>query len=169
MRYDVATRRFSYASPNIDRLFGISAEEATAVPKGILAVRHPDSADHLREPLLTDSTHNGERFETLLRFRRDPTSEDWREAEAVYTLEWGSQGELQGLVAYLVDVSDRHMAQRAADERRFLLESIFHASPDTIVVRDIWARSCWAAPRWRTSSGRPTRCATARTAPSSTN
>ncbi len=137
VRYDVATRRFSYASPNIDRLFGISAEEATAAPEGILARLHPDSADHLRDALLTDSTHNGERFETLLRFRRDPTSEDWREAEAVYTLEWGSQGELQGLVAYLVDVSDRHMAQRAADERRFLLESIFHASPDTIVVRDI--------------------------------
>ena len=140
VRYDVATRRFSYASPNIDRLFGISAEEATAAPASILERLHPDSADHLRDALLTDTPRDGERFETLLRFRRDPTSQDWREAEAVYTLDWGSQGELQGLVAYLVDVSDRHMAQRAADERRFLLESIFHASPDTIVVRDISGR-----------------------------
>jgi PAS domain S-box-containing protein len=137
VRYDVATQRFSYASPNIDRLFGISADEATVEPRSILERLHPDSADHLRDALLTDTTRNRERFETLLRFRRDPTSEDWREAEAVYILEWGPQGELQGLVAYLVDVSDRHMAQRAADERRFLLESIFHASPDTIVVRDI--------------------------------
>ena len=40
------------------------------------------------------------------------------------------------MIAYLVDVSERHVAQRAAEERRFLLESIFHASPDTIVVRD---------------------------------
>jgi len=33
LRYDVGTRRFSYASPNIDRLLGISAEEAIASPE----------------------------------------------------------------------------------------------------------------------------------------
>ncbi|HEY5025635.1 MAG TPA: ATP-binding protein [Acidimicrobiales bacterium] len=137
LRYDVGTQRFSYASPNIDRLFGISAEDAIASPSRIMERFHPDSADHLREALVEGTAHNGERREILLRFRRDPASEDWREAEAVYTLEWGPSGELEGLVAYLVDVSDRHVAQRAADERRFLLESIFHASPDTIVVRDI--------------------------------
>ena len=73
----------------------------------------------------------------LLRFRRDPSSEDWREAEARLHRGIGTAGSARGLVAYLVDVSERHVAQRAADERRFLLESIFHASPDTIVVRDI--------------------------------
>jgi len=137
LRYDVATQRFSYASPNIDRLFGISADEALASPGRMMERFHPDSADHLRDALTEGTTRNGERHEILLRFRRDPSSEEWREAEAVYTLEWGPGDELLGLVAYLVDVSERHVAQRAADERRFLLESIFHASPDTIVVRDI--------------------------------
>ncbi len=137
LRYNVATQRFSYASPNIDRLFGISAEEAVASPGRIIERLHPDSADHLRDALADGATRSAERREILLRFRQDPASEDWREAEAVYTLEWGPGDELQGLVAYLVDVSERHAAQRAADERRFLLESIFHASPDTIVVRDI--------------------------------
>ena len=99
---------------------------------------HPDSARRsCATPSSTGAGATGNDVEMLLRFRRDPASEDWREAEAVYTLEWGPDGELQGLVGYLVDVSERHVAQRAADERRFLLESIFHASPDTIVVRDI--------------------------------
>ncbi|MGD0378516.1 MAG: ATP-binding protein [Acidimicrobiales bacterium] len=137
LRYDVGTRRFTYASPNIDRLLGISAEEAVAAPAGIIERIHPESANQVRDALAGGSRSDGERLEILLRFRRDPTSEDWREAEVVYTLETGPEGELQGLVAYLVDVSERHVAQRAADERRFLLESIFHASPDTIVVRDI--------------------------------
>ena len=140
LRFDVGTQRFSYASPNIERLFGISAEEALSSPGSIMERFHPDSADHLRDALLEGTPHNGERREILVRFRRDTSSEDWREAEAVYTLERGPHGELEGLVAYLVDVSERHVAQRAADERRFLLESIFHASPDTIVVRDISGR-----------------------------
>jgi PAS domain S-box-containing protein len=137
LRYDVGTRRFSYASPNIDRLLGISAEEAMAEPGGVIERFHPDSANELRDALVEGSGRDGGRLEMLLRFRRDPSTEDWREAEAVYILEWGPGDELQGLVGYLVDVSERHVAQRAADERRFLLESIFHASPDTIVVRDI--------------------------------
>jgi PAS domain S-box-containing protein len=137
LRYDVKAGLFSYASPNIDRLLGISAEEALAAPGRIIERFHPDWADQLRDTLVDATEPEGGRLETLLRFRRDPASEDWREAEAVYTLERGTDGEIVGLVAYLVDVSERHAAQRAADERRFLLESIFHASPDTIVVRDI--------------------------------
>ncbi len=137
LRYDVGTRRFSYASPNVDRLLGISAEQAIAAPRRIIERFHRDSAEQLRDALAGRTAGHGERLEILMRFRRDPVSQDWREAEAVFTLEWSTTGELQGLVAYLIDVSERHVAQRAADERRFLLESIFHASPDTIVVRDI--------------------------------
>jgi PAS domain S-box-containing protein len=137
LRYDVSTRRFSYASPNIERLLGISAHVAMTEPGSVIDRFHPDSAAQLRDALGDGSGRDGGRLEMLLRFRRDPSSEDWREAEAVYTLEWGPGNELHGLVGYLVDVSERHVAQRAADERRFLLESIFHASPDTIVVRDI--------------------------------
>ena len=140
LRYDVGSRRFSYASPNVDRLLGISAQEAIASPRHIFERFHPDSADQLRDALVDRRAGHGARIEILMRFRHDPSSEDWREAEAVYTLEWGPSGELQGLVAYLIDVSERHVAQRAADERRFLLESLFHASPDTIVVRDIFGQ-----------------------------
>ncbi len=140
LRYDVATRHFSYASPNIERLLGISAEVAMAEPDVVVEHFHRDSAHQLRDALVGGAGRRGERLELLLRFRRDLSSQDWHEAEAVYMVDSGPTGELRGLVAYLVDVSERHLAQRAADERRFLLESIFHASPDTIVVRDIAGR-----------------------------
>jgi signal transduction histidine kinase/CheY-like chemotaxis protein/CHASE3 domain sensor protein len=140
LRYDAESQRFSYASPNIERLLGISAAQVTADPDAVIARFHPDSAKAVGDALTRGSGRHGERVEILLRFRRDARSEDWREAEAVYTVETGPDGQLQGLVAYFVDVSERHTAQRAADERQFLLESIFHASPDTIVVRDISGR-----------------------------
>ena len=58
----------------------------------------------------------------------------------MYSVECGPEGEPHSVISYLVDVSERHVAERAAEERRFLLESIFHASPDTIVVRDTAGR-----------------------------
>ena len=80
--------------------------------------------------------------------RRDPSSEDWREAEGVYNVESGPDGGFQGVVAYLIDVSERHAAQRAAQERRFLLESIFHASPTPSWCATSTAASCSRARPW---------------------
>ena len=140
LRYDVAARRFSYASPNIEAMLGITDGEAVADVNTVMQRFHPESSARLRDALVAGAGRGGQRLQILLRFRRDPTSEHWREAEGVYNVESGPDGELQGVVAYLIDVSERHAAQRAAQERRFLLESIFHASPDTIVVRDIDGR-----------------------------
>ena len=52
LRYDVETRRFSYASPNIERLLGISSEVAIAEPGVVIEHFHPDSARELREALV---------------------------------------------------------------------------------------------------------------------
>jgi len=140
LRYDVAGRRFSYASPNLMRLLGITSEQALSDPASVVDRFHPDDAHRLRDLLVGALDRRGERVEIVLRFRRDPASEKWGEAEAIYTLEHDSRGDLVGVVAYFVDASERHLAQRAADERRSMLESIFHASPDTIVVRDVTGR-----------------------------
>ena len=140
LRYDVAARRFSYASPNIEAMLGITDAEAVADVNAVMQRFHPESSARLRDALVAGAGRGGQRLQILLRFRRDPSSEDWREAEGVYNVESGPDGGFQGVVAYLIDVSERHAAQRAAQERRFLLESIFHASPDTIVVRDIDGR-----------------------------
>jgi PAS domain S-box-containing protein len=155
--YDVASERFSYASPNLNRLLGISAEEAMSDAACVTDRFHPRDAEHLRDVLvdavnrhdatLTDGTGDAqapqpsaERVEIVLRFRRDLSYEAWGEAEGIYTLEYDTDGKLAAVVAYLVDASERHAAQRAADERRSTLETIFHASPDTIVVRDVVGR-----------------------------
>ena len=143
--YDVATWSFSYASPNIERLLGISAAEATADPAAVMRRFHPDSRHTLRDMLVGGAGQRGDRFELLLRFRRDPDDDAWREAEAVYTVETDAAGALVSVVAYLVDVSERYEALRAAENRRFLLESIFHASPDTMVVRDMTGRVVMAS------------------------
>ncbi|HUC38489.1 MAG TPA: histidine kinase dimerization/phospho-acceptor domain-containing protein, partial [Acidimicrobiales bacterium] len=137
IRYDVASRRFSYASPNVSRLFGVTPEKVIEDPSIVIDRFHPEDAIRLRDLLVSASQRQGERVETLLRFRRDLSTEAWGDVEAVYTLERDPQGTLEGVVAYFVDASERHLAQRAADERRSMLESIFHASPDTIVVRDV--------------------------------
>ncbi|HTT86510.1 MAG TPA: CHASE3 domain-containing protein, partial [Acidimicrobiales bacterium] len=72
LRYDVDGRGFSYASPNIERLLGISAEQATADPAAVMRRFHPDSRHTLRDMLLGGAGRHGDRFELLLRFRRDP-------------------------------------------------------------------------------------------------
>ena len=138
--YDVASRRFSYASPNIERLLGMSAEQAIADPAAVMRRFHPDSRHTLGAMLVGGAGQHGDRFQLLLRFRRDPDADEWREAEAVYTVETDAAGALVSVVAYVVDVSERYEALRAAEHRRLLLESIFHASPDTIVVRDMTGR-----------------------------
>ncbi len=156
LRYDLAARAFSYASPNVRRLLGISSEDAMADPTAVTSRFHPDDAQRLRDVLVEAfrrqqlfrtegaaaglSSSPAERVEISLRFRREPESSEWGEAEAIYTLDFNAEGALAGVVAYLVDASDRHLAQRAAEERRSMLETIFHASPDTIVVRDTSGR-----------------------------
>ncbi|MHB8681954.1 MAG: hybrid sensor histidine kinase/response regulator [Acidimicrobiales bacterium] len=136
LRYDVAARRFSYASPNIARLLGISAEQAMADPDTVTARFHPDDARALRDAFVAGHGRGEDRVTMILRCRHDPQSTDWHEVEAVYTLVTDDAEVPVMVSSYLVDVSERHIAQRAAEERRFMLESIFHASPDTIVVRD---------------------------------
>ena len=136
LRYDVRARRFSYASANVDRLLGISAETATTDTGAVVERFHPDDEAQLRRALVEGRGGPGDRLSLMLRVRREPDATEWREVEAVYHVERDGRGVPHTVSSYLVDVSERHAAQRAADERRSMLESIFHASPDTIVVRD---------------------------------
>lgn len=88
------------------------------------------------------------RIECRIRFRR-PGDTEWGETQAVVTvlptgLDGSDSGQYVGpapasydVAAYLVDVTERRLAEQAADQRRHLIESIFDASPDIIVVRDL--------------------------------
>ncbi|MDE3086764.1 MAG: response regulator, partial [Acidobacteriota bacterium] len=140
LRYDVAARRFSYASPNIERLLGITAETAMTDTAAVVERFHPDDEQQLRVALVEGRGGPGDRLSIMLRVRRDPSADEWFEVEAAYLVERDGGGVPRTVSSYLVDVSERHAAQRSAEERRSMLESIFHASPDTIVVRDAAAR-----------------------------
>ena len=145
LRYDVARRAFSYASPNIDRLLGIPAERVVADPQSVVDRFHPDDERVLRAAFVAGHGVGDDRVSMVLRARTDPATDDWREVEATYSLELDEGGKPSTVSSYLVDVSERHAAQRAADERRSMVESIFHASPDTIVVRDAAGRVVMAS------------------------
>jgi signal transduction histidine kinase/CHASE3 domain sensor protein/ActR/RegA family two-component response regulator len=136
LRYDASSGRFTYASPNVERLLGVGISEALDDPAGVIDRFHPRDRETLRGALSEGAVRRGDRVSLTLRFRRDPDSSSWGDADAVCTPDIASDGTIVGAVLYLVDVSERHVAQRAADERRYMLESIFHASPDTIAVRD---------------------------------
>lgn len=136
LRYDVATRRFSYASPNVDKVIGIGAEVAMTDAGAVVERFHPEDEQRLRAALVEGRGRGDDPLSMILRVRTDPTSEEWREVDALYRVETDEGGMPRTVSAYLVDVSARQAALRAADERRFMLESIFHASPDTMVVRD---------------------------------
>jgi signal transduction histidine kinase/HAMP domain-containing protein len=136
LRYDEESERFTYASPNVDRLLGVSAEDALTDPAAVAERFHPDDRERLSKALREGAVGRGDRVSLALRFRRDPDAATWGEADTVCTPDIGADGTIVGAVVYLVDVSERHIAQRAAEERRFMLESIFRASPDTVTVRD---------------------------------
>ena len=63
--YDVATWRFSYASPNIERLLGISAERAMSDPGAVMVRFHPDTTHQLRDAIVAGAGRQGERFDVL--------------------------------------------------------------------------------------------------------
>jgi signal transduction histidine kinase/CheY-like chemotaxis protein/HAMP domain-containing protein len=136
LRYDEESKRFTYASPNVDRLLGVSAVDALADPDALAERFHPEDRERLSKALRDGAVGRGDRVSLELRFRRDPDAATWGQADTVCTPDIGADGTIVGAVVYLVDVSERHIAERAAEERRFMLESIFHASPDTITVRD---------------------------------
>jgi PAS domain S-box-containing protein len=136
LRYDADARRLTYASPNVERLLGLSAARALADPDAMAGRIHPDDLQRLVKAMDDGAVRRGDRVSLTLRFRRDPEAPAWGEADTVITPDIAPDGTIVGAVVYLVDSSERHVAQRAADERRFMLESIFRASPDTIAVRD---------------------------------
>ncbi len=97
LRYDVATRGFSYASPNIDRLLGISAEEAIAAP----ATHHRTVPSRLGRPAARRARRpepgaTGNASRSCMRFRRDPDLGGLARGRGRLHLGTGPDGELQG-------------------------------------------------------------------------
>ncbi len=141
LRYDSRRGVLAYASPNVEAMLGVTATDVTADIGAFLDRLHPDDVSAIDQAVrdAVSGATDGERREHRLRFRRRGEGGAWREARVTTTVVTGSDAADDGhgnVVAYLVDVTERLRAERDADERRNLLESILAASPDRIVVRD---------------------------------
>ena len=139
LRYDVASRSFTYASANCEDLLGLSPEQVLSDASEVETRFHPDDQKLLRQALVEGRGQHDDRLSIVLRCRKADDA-PWHEVDALYAVEADERGKPLMVSSYLVDVSAFHAAQRAAEERRQTLESIFHASPDTIVVRDVSGR-----------------------------
>ena len=135
LRYDVDSRRFTYASANVEGLLGLPPARVLSDPGTVVTRFHPEDEKRLRQALADGRGRGDDRLSLVLRCRSSETA-GWHEVDALYSVETDERGRPRTVSGYLVDVSARHAAQRAAEERRQMMESIFHASPDTIVVRD---------------------------------
>ena len=141
LRYDSRRSVLAYASPNVDAMLGVPAERVTADIAAFLDRLHPDDVATIDRAVRAAVAGGrlGEHHQHRLRFRRRGEGGAWREARVTTAVAIGPGIADDGhgdVVAYLVDVTEQLQAERDAQERRSLLESILAASPDHIVVRD---------------------------------
>ncbi len=141
LRYDTHRGVLVYASPNVEAMLGVSAVDIVNAIGAFLDRLHPDDVATIDEAVRDAAAGKGhpKRSEHLLRFRRRGDGGMWREARVTTAVVTDSETASVGygnVVAYLVDVTEQLRAEREAEERRNLLESILAASPDHIVVRD---------------------------------
>ncbi len=122
----------SYASPNIERLWGYTEDEATTA--GLIAgLVHPDD----RVGLITACERVAEAASTTedveFRLRR---GEEHRWLSARIVADPNVSGDRQGFFAYLLDVDERRRAEQEARQREAVLEAVFATSPDIIEIGD---------------------------------
>ncbi len=135
VRYDVGARRVTYASPNAARVLGVQAMELLGDPEAIASRCDPSSVGQVRQWVRGQLHADGDRLELVVRF--DPgDGSGARQLEATFVVDADDTGHAVRFAAYLLDVTERRRAERQAEERNALLQSILDASPDTIAVRD---------------------------------
>jgi PAS domain S-box-containing protein len=152
LRSGPQSESLDYVSPNIDRLLGITVDEA--LERGFLASRvHPDDLPLVRtafvEVAAGRSTH--ERFEARLRCADDDVR--WIAADVVP--EMGAAGDPEGVIVYALDVDERHRSEEALREREATLVAMFETSPDGIQLLERRGRIRTATPASRSLLGRP--------------
>ncbi len=141
LRYDTQRGVLVYASPNVEAMLGVPAADIVDAIGAFVDRLHPDDVTTIDYAVRDAAAGQGhpERSEHRLRFRRRGDGGMWREARVTTAVVTDSDTASVGygnVVAYLVDVTEQLRAEREAEERRNLLESILAASPDHIVVRD---------------------------------
>jgi PAS domain S-box-containing protein len=152
LRSGPQSESLDYVSPNIERLLGITVDEA--LQAGFLASRiHPDDLGLVRTAFIEvaagRSTH--EQFEARLRCVDDELR--WIAADVVPEL--GPAGNPEGVIVYALDVDERRRSEEALREREATLVAMFETSPDGIQLLDRRGRIRTASQASKSLLGRP--------------
>jgi PAS domain S-box-containing protein len=133
LRLDLPEGMLSYASPNVERLFGLTVDEARTAGEWTSRI-HPDDLLLLRSAVqrVTQASSAGETVE--FRFRRGEGEERW--LSALLVAERPVESPRRGVLSYLVDITERRQAEEALREREATLQAIIAASPDVIAIID---------------------------------
>lgn len=126
-RATVQDQRVTYVSPNIERLYGISEEEALST--GFLASRiHPDDIAGFAEAMQRIAEGRSQREQLEYRFRHGDGRYRWVAATQVPDAD-GTDGVVATL-SYVLDVDDRRRTEEALREAQAAAESANRAKSE---------------------------------------
>jgi two-component system sensor histidine kinase/response regulator len=117
-RLDVADGRITYVTPNVERLFEVSEEEARS-PGFLLRITHPDDIPLFAAVLARLAA--GSSAAEQLEHRVQLASGVDRWVESVLVPETDDDGRTVAVLAYVVDIADRRRAEQAKAEVSALL------------------------------------------------
>jgi PAS domain S-box-containing protein len=108
-RIEMPGRRVSYVSPNVERLFEVT-QQAALTPGALTTLIHPDDQGAFHAALDRIAAGSSTREVIEYRFDRQGT---FRWVSSVLVPEADDQGRTVAILCYLLDVDDRHQAERA--------------------------------------------------------
>jgi two-component system, cell cycle sensor histidine kinase and response regulator CckA len=148
---DLATRRFTYMSPSIERLCGFTAEEMLARP--FEAGLTPDSARRVEANLAATiaAIAAGDQSATTGTIEADMPTKDGGivHTEIVATALTDASGRVTGLLGVTRDVTER----KQGEQMLRLRDSALAAAANAIVITDTEGRIEWANPAFTRLTG----------------
>jgi PAS domain S-box-containing protein len=109
-RVTVADRQISFVSPNVERILGVSEQEALA-PGFLSGQVHPD--DRPGADLALDRVADGSSVREVNEHRIDRGDGSFRWVSAMFVPETDEDGRVVAVLGYLIDVDDRRRAEQA--------------------------------------------------------
>ena len=119
LRFAVPARQVSYVSPNVERLTGVSEQEALA-PRFLHGRVHLDDQPGFDAAL--DQIEEGSSAREVIEYRVDRGDGSFRWVSAVFVPEPDGDGRIMAVLGYVIDIDDRHRAEveKTEAERRRL-------------------------------------------------
>jgi two-component system, cell cycle sensor histidine kinase and response regulator CckA len=124
---------FLYASPALQSIFGIGAEEVMKDATRAFATMHPDDVSRVRETIL-ESARTMQSWHEEFRARHPLKGELWFEG-----LTYPRREPDGGVIwhGYIADITARKEAQKALQESEERFHKLFRSSPVTLTVSEI--------------------------------